>query len=163
MAKKGSKPDKPGPATVQNRKAFHDYEILETYEAGLVLLGSEVKSVFRGRAHLTDAYCEVRDGEAFVVGVDIEPYEFSSAFAPDRRRDRKLLLHRREIALIGRRAREKGLTIVPLKLYFRNGKAKLEIALARGRRQYDKRERIAKEEERRERDRALKERFRPAD
>jgi SsrA-binding protein len=147
-----------GPAQINNRRARYDYEILDSVEAGVVLAGSEVKSVFAGRASLTDAYCEVLEGEMWLMACDIEPYAFTSAWPPERRRDRKLLLHRREIDLIGRRAQEKGLTLVPLRIYFKNGRAKVEVALARGKRQYDKRRAIGERETRREIDRALRER-----
>lgn len=141
-----------GPARIQNRRAHFDYEILERYEAGMVLQGTEVKSLYQGRANLTDAYCEVREGEIWLREADIEPYDHATHFQHERRRDRKLLLHKREIRLISRRSQEKGLTIVPLAIYFKNGKAKAEIALARGKRQYDKRRQIAKEDERRTRE-----------
>jgi SsrA-binding protein len=151
MAKeKAKKKEAQAPKSIQNRRARHDYAIEQTYEAGIVLVGSEVKSVFRGRAHLTDAYCQVKNGELWLYSADIEPYEQATYFAHERRRDRKLLLHRKEINLIERRAQEKGFTIVPLAMYFKNGKVKVEIALARGRAQYDKRDQIARDETRRE-------------
>lgn len=131
-----------------NRKARHDYEVLETLEAGLVLRGSEVKSLRSGQAALVDSYAEVRGGEVFLVGAHIAAYSSASYNNHDPRRDRKLLLHAREIRRLDGRVREKGLTLIPLALYFRDGRAKVEIALARGRKAYDKRERI------RERDRA---------
>lgn len=160
MAKKGKSSDQPqGPATTHNRRARHDYEILDTYEAGIVLVGSEVKSVFLGRVNLVDSYCQVTDGEMWLVGADVEPYSHSVHFLPERRRDRKLLLHRKEIDLIERKAQEKGLTLVPLKVFFKNGKVKVEIALARGRRQYDKRDQIEAKETRREVERARAEKY----
>ncbi len=125
-----------------NRKARHDYEVLETFEAGLVLRGSEVKSLRAGQAALVDSYAEVREGEVFLVGAHIASYASASYNNHDPRRDRKLLLHAREIRRLKGRVREKGLTLVPLSLYFREGRAKVEIALARGRKAYDKRERI---------------------
>ncbi len=131
-----------------NRKARHDYEVLETVEAGLVLRGSEVKSLRAGQAALVDSYAEVRGGEVFLVGAHIASYASASYNNHDPRRDRKLLLHAREIRRLEGRVREKGLTLVPLSLYFRDGRAKVEVALARGRKAYDKRERI------RERDQA---------
>lgn len=151
MAGKAKKePTKREPATVTNRRARHDYEFVSTHEAGIALQGSEVKSVFAGNVNLTDAYCQVKDGELWVVNLDIEPYRnTASAFVPARRRDRKLLMHKKEIALIARRSQEKGLSIVPFKVYFKNGRAKLELALARGKKQYDKREAIKKKDERR--------------
>jgi SsrA-binding protein len=128
----------------QNRRARHDYEILDTFEAGMALLGSEVKSLRDGGAALVDSYAEVRGGEVFLVGANIAQYAAASYQNHDPRRARKLLLHGREIAKLDTKTREKGLTIVPLAIYFRNGRAKVEIGLARGRRAYDKRERIMK-------------------
>ena len=133
-----------------NRKARHDYELLDSYEAGIALQGSEVKSVFLGRVNMTDAFCQVLKGEIWLQNLDIEPYAHSSVFQPERRRDRKLLLHRKEIDMIQRKSQEKGLTIVPSKIYFKNGRVKVEIALARGRRQYDKRDKIEADQARRE-------------
>lgn len=127
-----------------NRKARHDYEILETLEAGLVLKGTEVKSLRANQASLVDAYAEIKDGEAFLVDSYIAPYTAASYNNHEPRRQRKLLLHKKEIRRLEGRVREKGLTIIPLSLYFRNGRAKVELALARGRKSYDKRERIRK-------------------
>lgn len=155
MAKSKEKENK-GPATIQNRKARYDFEILQSFEAGLVLVGSEVKSLYQGRANLTDSFCQIKDGEIWVLHIDIEPYAYSAHFQPERRRDRKLLMHKKEIELIDRRSKEKGFTIIPLKIYFSHGKAKVEIALARGKRQYDKREKITERDTRKERDQALK-------
>ncbi len=150
MAKK----DQPsGPATIQNRKARHDYEILDTVEAGLVLVGSEVKSLFAGKANLTDAYCKIDGGELWVVNLDITTYDKATTYAPDPRRTRKLLMHRQEIDLLHRKSQEKGLTMIPLKIYFKNGRAKIEVGLARGRKQYDKRDALAKKDQKREMDR----------
>lgn len=163
MAKKGGNatPVKAGPASIHNRKARHDYEIIDTFEAGLVLVGSEVKSLFRGRANMTDAYCRVIGTELFLINLDIEPYDHSAHFLPTRRRDRKLLMHRREINTIERRSQEKGLAIIPLGIYFKRGKAKVEIALCRGKKQYDKRTQIAERETRREQERARSSRTLP--
>lgn len=153
MAKSGGKGDAPkGPATVNNRRARYDYEILDTYEAGLVLVGSEAKSCFLGRVNLTDAYAQVKDGEMWVMELDIEPYTHTSSYIPERRRTRKLLLHRKEIETIERRSQEKGFAVIPLRLYFKNGRAKLEIGLGRGKREYDKREAIQAKDSRRERE-----------
>lgn len=155
MAKKAKVEDKKaGPATIQNRRARFDYDILDTWEAGLVLVGSEVKSIFLGRVNLTDAYCLVKNGEAWLIEADVDPYDKAAHWAPDRRRDRKLLLHRKEIELIARRSQEKGLAILPLKLYFKGGKVKVEIGLGRGKKQYDKRQQIAEKDTRREEERA---------
>jgi SsrA-binding protein len=153
MAKKKAQKEA-GPRQIQNRRVRYDFEILDTYEAGMALVGAEVKSIYLGRANLTDAYAQVRGSEMFLVNLDVEPYEHAHNFQPERRRDRKLLLHRKEIDLIARKSQEKGLTLVPTRLYFRNGKVKVEIALARGRKEYDKREQIAQKEERREVERA---------
>jgi len=129
-----------GNVIATNRKAFHDYHILETMEAGIVLVGTEVKSLREGRANLKDSFGRIKDGEAYLCNVHISPYEKASIHNHDPRRTRKLLLHRRELnGLIGRVV-EKGLTLIPLKLYFKHGKAKVELALAKGKRQYDKRE-----------------------
>jgi SsrA-binding protein len=153
MAKKQQQQQEGG-KTVLNRKARYDYELLQSFEAGVVLVGSEVKSVWLGRANLTDAYCAVKNDELWIQNMDIEPYEHSSHFQPERRRERKLLLHRQEIDLIERRSQEKGLTIVPTKVYFKGGRVKIEIALGRGKREYDKRQQIAKDDARREMERA---------
>jgi len=152
VTKRGDK-EHAGPPTVRNRRARFDYELIDTFEAGLALVGAEVKSIWRGRANLSDAFCLVKEGELWLVNCDVEPYEHASHFQPERRRDRKLLLHRREIDVIARRSQEKGLTIVPTRLYFKNGKVKAEIALARGKKSYDKREQIAAKETRREAER----------
>lgn len=126
----------------ENRRARHDYEIIARYEAGLVLLGSEVKSVRNGGAQLVDSYAEVHNGEVFLVGANITQYSAASYQNHDPRRRRKLLLHAAEIHRLDVKVREKGLTLVPLMVYFRANRAKIEIALARGRKSYDKRDRI---------------------
>jgi SsrA-binding protein len=160
MAKKGKGSEQPkGPATIQNRKARHDYEILDSYEAGIALVGSEVKSVFLGRVNLTDAFCQIKDGEMWLLNMDVEPYTHSVHYLPDRRRERKLLLHRKEINLIERKSQEKGLTLIPMKVYFKNGKVKVEVTMARGRREYDKRDKIAAKESRRETERVRSGKF----
>ena len=140
-----------------NRKAHHDFHILESIEAGIALRGTEVKSLRAGRVNLKDSFAEVRNAEMILVGVHISPWETGNRFNHEPERPRKLLLHRREILRFGLKAREKGLTLVPLRMYFKNGRAKVEIALAKGKRAYDKREAIADRESRRELDRALKE------
>lgn len=149
-AEKGSE----GPRVLNNRRAGYEYELLDRYEAGIMLAGSEVKSVWLGRVNMTDAYCDVRESEVWLVNLDIEPYEHASHFQPERRRERKLLLHRKEIDLIARRSKEKGLTIVPIKVYFKGGRVKVEIATARGKREYEKRHSIAEKDTRREIERA---------
>jgi len=153
MAKAKTKEAPKGPATISNRKASFEYEFVDTYEAGIVLVGSEVKSLFLGRANLTDAYCQVVNNELWLFNLDIEPYAHTVHFAQARRRERKLLMHRKEINLIQRRSQEKGLAIVPHRIYFKNGKVKVAIALARGKKQYDKRESIKEKDQRREMER----------
>jgi SsrA-binding protein len=140
-----------------NRKARHDYEIEETYEAGLVLVGTEVKSLRRGSCSLKDGFALIKDGEAFLYNVYIAPYEAGSHYNPDPERPRKLLLHKQEIARLSGKVKERGYTLIPLKIYFKNGYAKVELALARGVAKYDKREKIKKKEQEREIKRALKE------
>jgi SsrA-binding protein len=140
----------------QNRRARHDYEILDTVEAGMELLGSEVKSLREGKCQLKDAYARVEGNEAWLLGVHIPPYLYSSGFgAHDPERRRRLLLHRREIDELGERVAREGLTLVPLSVYFRDGRAKVELALARGRHTYDKRHALAERDARREQERAL--------
>ncbi len=152
--KKGKSKEPPGAKQIQNRRARFDYELVGTYEAGMALVGSEVKSLYLGRANLTDAFCRIRGGEIFLLNLDIEPYEHSGHFQHERRRERKLLMHKKEIALLERRSLEKGFSLVPTKIYFARGKAKVEVALGRGKREYDKREQIAKDDARREVERA---------
>jgi SsrA-binding protein len=137
-----------------NRKARHDYEVLDTWECGIVLTGSEVKSLRAGQVQLKDAYGEVRRGEIWLENLHIAPYQFAHEGGHEPERPRKLLLHRREIdALIGK-VNEQGLTLVPLSIYFTHGLAKVQLALARGRRKYDKRQAIRAREEQREMERA---------
>ncbi|MBX3119269.1 MAG: SsrA-binding protein SmpB [Fimbriimonadaceae bacterium] len=145
-----NKTSESGPRVLENRKARYDYEFLETLEAGIALAGSEVKSVWKGKVNMTDAYCRIKSGELWLMNLDIEPYEHSSHFQPERRRDRKLLAHRKEIDTLERKTNEKGLSLIPSKIYFKNGRVKIEIALARGKKQYDKRQSIAKKEQTRE-------------
>jgi len=157
MGKKGTTDKKDeGPRSIQNRRARFDYHIEDTYEAGIELVGAEVKSIFLGRANLTDAYCRVIHGQLFILNLDIDPYDKAvAAFMPNRRRDRKLLMKRKEIDTLERKAQEKGFTLVPLSMYFNSrGKVKVQIGLGRGKAQYDKRDKIAKDDERREVERA---------
>lgn len=155
MAKKVGKKEE-GPRSIQNRRARFDYHIEDTVEAGIELVGAEVKSIFLGRANLTDAYCRVINGQMFLLNMDIDPYDKAvAAFMPERRRDRRLLLHRKEINTLERKAQEKGFTLLPLSVYFNSrGKVKVQIGLGKGKAQYDKREKIAKDDERREVERA---------
>ena len=141
-----------------NRKARHDFQLLERFEAGLVLTGTEVKSLRQGRASLAQAYGDVRGTEVWLVGAHIPVYEQGNIANHDPERDRKLLLHRREISTLIGKVREKGLTLVPTRLYFKDGRAKVELALARGKEQRDKRRDIAKREADRQIERALKSR-----
>jgi SsrA-binding protein len=139
----------------QNRRAFHDYFIDERYEAGLVLLGSEVKSLREGRAHLKDAYARFFGDELFLVGAHISPYAPASQFGHDPIRSRKLLLHRREIERLRGKIKERGLTLVPLRLYWEKGRAKAELGLGRGKKMHDKRVTLRARAAQREVDRAL--------
>jgi SsrA-binding protein len=147
-------------AVVTNRRARHDYWIEESLEAGIALTGTEVKSLRQGRANLSDAFARVENGEVWLHQLHISPYAQGNIQNHDPLRSRKLLLHRREILRLYARAVQKGYTLIPLRVYFRNGVAKVEIAIARGRRQYDKRERIAEREAERRMARALGERGR---
>jgi SsrA-binding protein len=140
----------------QNRRAHHDYELLERIEAGLVLLGPEVKSLRQGRANLSDAYAAVRHGELWLLNAHISPYAQAGRDNPDPRRERKLLLHRAEIARLAGEISERGATLVPLSMYFKDGRAKVELAVARGKRKGDKREAIRRREHEREMERALR-------
>lgn len=139
-----------------NRKARHDYHILDTYEAGIALTGSEIKSVRAGRVSLRDSYVTVRDGELWLVNCHIAPYDPASRLNHEPRRDRKLLMHRRQIDRLANDLQDPGRTIVPLRMYLKNNWAKVEIALVRGKRQYDKRQAIAKRDAERQIRRALK-------
>ena len=142
----------------ENRRARHDYNLLERFEAGIQLTGTEVKSLRDGRVSLSQAYADVRDGEVWLVGAHIDEYAQGNAANHDPDRDRKLLLHRREIdSLIGA-VQQKGLTLVPTRLYFKDGRAKIELAVARGKEQRDKRRDVAERDARRQMERALKSR-----
>lgn len=141
-----------------NRKAYHDYTVEETHEAGVVLTGTEIKSVRAGSVNLRDSYAQVRNGEMWLMNVHIAPYEPASRQNVDPYRDRKLLMHRGEIMRLMGRVQEKGLTLVPLRMYLKKNRAKVEVGLVRGKKLYDKRETIAKRESAREMERATKER-----
>ncbi len=143
-----------------NRKAYHDYHIEETQEAGVALTGTEIKSVRAGSINLRDAYAQVRNGEMWLMNCHISPYEPASRQNVDPYRDRKLLMHRKEIMRLFGRVQEKGLTLVPLRVYLKKNRAKVELGLARGKKQYDKREAIAKRDAAREMERAVRERSR---
>jgi SsrA-binding protein len=145
----------------RNRKASHDYHLEETFRAGIVLTGTEIKSIRANRINLQDGFVEERDGELWLIGVHITPYEQAGIYGyVDPMRPRKLLLHKREIRHIITRIRERGYTCVPTMVFLERGKAKVEIALARGKKLYDKRDAIAKRDSDREMRQALKERFR---
>jgi SsrA-binding protein len=150
MAPKGTK------VVASNRRARHDYDVLDTFEAGIVLTGSEVKSIRDGKIQLKDSYARVQDGEMWLHGVHVAPYAFAqgdSAHDPDRAR--KLLLHRAEIDELTARTQQESLTLVPLAVYFKEGRVKVELALAKGRRRYDKRQAIATRDAAREAERAM--------
>lgn len=141
-----------------NRKARHDYFIEESYEAGLVLSGSEVKSLRDGKANLKDSYARVLKGEVFLLNAHISPYPAANQFNHEPDRIRKLLLHKNEIRRLTGKVKERGLTLIPLKLYFKDGKAKVELGLARGKKLYDKRESLRRKVAQREVERSLKSR-----
>jgi SsrA-binding protein len=139
-----------------NRRARHDYEVLDTIEAGVVLVGPEVKSLRQGKASLSDAYAVVRRGELWLLNAHVSPYEQAGRENPNPRRERKLLAHRAEISRLAGQVAERGLTLVPLSLYFKDGRAKVELALARGKRTVDKRDSIREREQEREIERAMR-------
>jgi SsrA-binding protein len=141
---------------IVNRKAYHDYEILETFEAGIVLRGAEVKSLRGGAANLKGSYADIKDDEVWLLNFHISPYPQAGIFNPDPYRDKKLLLHKRQIRKLTGKIKEKGLTLIPLKVYFENGKAKVQIALVRGKKMYDKRRVLKEKELKREQERVLK-------
>jgi SsrA-binding protein len=141
-----------------NRKAYHDYAILERYEAGIALQGSEIKSIREGRVSLREAFVIVRRGEAWLINAHIAPYAMAGYAQHEARRERKLLLHRKQIQELSRAVQTKGYTIVPLRLYLRDSLAKVEIALARGKKQYDKRAAMAEREAERAMARAMRRR-----
>jgi SsrA-binding protein len=143
-----------------NRKARRDFRLEDRREAGLVLMGTEIKSIRAGRVNLSDGYVQPRDGELWLFNVHIAPYDPAGRYGHEPLRPRKLLLHRREIDRLTSRVQERGYTIVPTQLYLKGGRAKVEIALARGKRKYDKRQAIAKRDAQRDIERALKERSR---
>ena len=149
-----------GRVFAQNRKALHDFAIEETYEAGIQLTGPEVKSIRAGRANLKESYARVRDGEVFLIGAHVSPYANATHREQLPTRDRKLLLHKREISRLIGKSQEEGKTIIPLRLYEKNGNIKLELAVASRKKQYDKRREIARKTAEREIERTMKERLR---
>lgn len=149
--KRGIKP------IAQNRKARHDYYIEDVLECGIELFGTEVKSLRKGMCNLKDSYAQVKNGELFVIGMHISPYEQGNIFNKDPFRTRKLLAHRSEIRRLGASAQQDGMSLIPLSLYFKDGRAKMEIAVAKGKKLYDKRHTIAERDAGREMERRLKE------
>ncbi len=143
----------------KNKKAFHEYEILETFEAGIALQGTEVKSVKNGQINLRDAYVKIMNGEAVLINCHISHYEQGNRANHDETRTRKLLLHKKEILKLASKVNEQGLSIIPLKVYLKGNYVKLELGLARGKKAYDKRETLRRKEQEREAQRALKQRY----
>lgn len=143
----------------QNRKAYHDYFVEEKYEAGIELAGTEVKSIRAGTVNLKDAYCSVKNGELFVHGVHISPYEKGNIFNKDPERVRRLLMHKREIRKLHALVKQDGYTLVPLSLYFKESRVKVEVGLCKGKKNYDKRESAAKRDAQREIERTMKVRY----
>ena len=139
-----------------NRKARHEYAILQTYEAGIALQGTEVKALRQGKANLVDSYATIKENEVWLVSAHISPYEQGNIYNHEPTRTRKLLLNRSEIRKLIGKTKEKGLTLIPLRLYFKNGKVKVELALAKGKKVYDKREAIAKKDLQRNQERRIK-------
>lgn len=141
----------------QNKKAYHDYFVIEKYEAGIELFGTEVKSIRAGNVNLKDAYCDVKNGELFAVGIHISPYEHGNIFNRDPLRQRRLLMHKREILKLYGQVAQKGMSLIPLSLYFSGSRVKVEVGLCRGKKMYDKRDSIAERDANREIDRKMKE------
>ncbi len=144
----------------QNKKAYHDYFVLEEYEAGIELFGTEVKSIRQGKVNLKDAWCSIDNGEIFVNGMHISPYEQGNIFNRDPLRKKKLLMHKKEIHKLYGTIKQQGLTLIPLSVYFNKGKAKIKVGLCKGKKIYDKRDVAAKKEANRSIDREIKERMR---
>lgn len=142
-----------------NRRAFHEYEILEKYEAGIVLKGTEVKSLRMGRANFKDSYARIKNKELWLLNLHISPYDHGNVWNHDPLRMRKLLMHRREVIRLTSKTEERGLTLVPLRLYFKDGKAKVELGLARGKHTHDKRKDIAKKDAERDTQREMNRRY----
>ena len=142
--------------TAQNKKAYHDYFVIESFEAGIELFGTEVKSIRRGSVNLKDSYCEIDDGEIFVHGMHISPYEQGNIFNKDPLRIKKLLMHKSEIMRLLGKVKQEGFTLIPLSLYFKRGKVKMSLGLCKGKKLYDKREDAARRDAKREIERNLK-------
>ncbi|MBQ9993731.1 MAG: SsrA-binding protein SmpB [Clostridia bacterium] len=142
----------------QNKKAYHDYFVDESIEAGIELCGTEVKSIRQGKVNLKDSWCFIKDGEIFVRGMHVSPYEQGNIFNRDPMRERRLLMHKREIVRLFGRIKQEGLTIIPLSLYFKGSRVKVQVGVCRGKKLYDKREDQARRDAKRDIDRAMKER-----
>ena len=142
----------------QNKKAYHDYFVEETYEAGIELFGTEVKSLRQGKVNLKDAWCAIHDGELFVRGMHVSPYEQGNIFNRDPMRERKLLMHKKEIMKLYGTVKQEGLALIPLSLYFKGSRVKVQVGLCRGKKLYDKRESAAERDAKRDIDRAMKSR-----
>ncbi len=155
-----AKENKNDTTIAQNKKAWHDYFVDETYEAGISLFGTEVKSVREGRVNLKDSYVSVKSGEAFLIGTHISPYEKGNIFNKDPLRERKLLLHKKEIAKLIGLTQQQGYTLIPLKMYFKGSYVKVLVGLCRGKKNYDKRASIAERDAKRKIDRVMKEQIR---
>lgn len=149
-----------GNLIAQNRKARHDYSVFETFEAGIVLKGTEIKSIRQRRVNLKDGFARVRDGEAYLINVHISPYDQGNIFNHDPLRTRKLLLHKKQIIKIGTEMKNPGVTLIPLKIYIKDGFAKVLLGLAKGKKQYDKREDLKRKDMNREINRALRDKQR---
>lgn len=147
-----------GKVIAQNKKAYHDYFIEDTYEAGIVLQGTEIKSIRAGRINLKDSYARIQNGEVFLYSMHVSPYEQGNRYNHDPLRTRKLLLHNREISKLIGETKEAGIALVPLKLYLKNGYAKILLGLAKGKKKYDKREDLKQKEAKREIERAFRDR-----
>ena len=145
--------DKNSRSVAQNRKAYHDYFVDETYEAGISLFGTEIKSIRCGQVNMKDSYCSFKNGEIFALGIHISPYEKGNIFNREPRRDRKLLMHKKEIIKLQSYVAQKGYTVIPLSMYFKGDRIKVELGLCRGKKLYDKRESDAKREANREMER----------
>ena len=159
-AKSGDAPaERPIRTFASNRRAHYEYEILESLEAGIALTGTEIKSVRAGKANLRDSYARVQSGEVLLYNMHVSPYDQGNIWNHDPMRVRKLLLHRKEISRLAEKSQAQGLTLVPLRMYARKGHAKVELAVARGKKQYDKRASIADRESKRELDRVVKEAY----
>lgn len=143
----------------QNKKAYHDYFVLEEYEAGIELFGTEIKSIRQGKINLKDAWCNIVDGEIFVNGMHINPYDHGNIFNRDPMRVRKLLMHKKEINRLFGTVKQDGLSLIPLSVYFKKGRAKIKVGLCKGKKLYDKRDVAAKKDAARNIERAMKERF----